>query len=225
MAKKMIPAVSYLRTSSASNVGTDKDSDKRQRAAIEAFAKAARFQIVGEHYDKAVSGADPIETRPGFSAVLDEIEANGVRTVIVEDASRLARSQLVMELAVIQLEARGVTVLASNGDNLTETDDPMKVAMRQMAVAFAQLEKARLVAKLASGRKRKRDATGKCEGRKSLVELKPDTVALARRLRRRKPKGGQMSLRAVAAALAAQGHLNERGMPFNPKSVSTMLVR
>jgi butyrate kinase len=39
MAKEFKPAVAYLRTSSAANVGADKDSDKRQRAAIEAFAK------------------------------------------------------------------------------------------------------------------------------------------------------------------------------------------
>ena len=37
MAKRMTPAVAYLRTSSAANVGADKDSDKRQRAAIEAL--------------------------------------------------------------------------------------------------------------------------------------------------------------------------------------------
>ena len=32
-----------------------------------------------------------------------------------------------------------------------------------------------------------------------------------------------MSLRAIASELAAQGHLNERGRPFNPKSVLAML--
>ena len=74
-------------------------------------------------------------------------------------------------------------------------------------------------------RQRKKEATGRCEGRKPLIELKPDTVALARRLRRRKPKGGQMSLRAVAAVLAARGHVNERGRAYNPKSVSAMLAR
>jgi len=31
-------AIAYLRASSAANVGTDKDSEKRQRAAIAAFA-------------------------------------------------------------------------------------------------------------------------------------------------------------------------------------------
>jgi DNA invertase Pin-like site-specific DNA recombinase len=42
-------------------------------------------------YDPAVSGSDAIEDRPGFAALLDRIENNGVRTVIVEDVSRFAR--------------------------------------------------------------------------------------------------------------------------------------
>ena len=62
--RKSVEAVAYIRTSSAANVGTDKDSDKRQRAAIEAFAKRSGFALVGEFTDAAVSGADPIETRP-----------------------------------------------------------------------------------------------------------------------------------------------------------------
>jgi DNA invertase Pin-like site-specific DNA recombinase len=41
-----------------------------------------------------VKGADPIETRKGFAALLDKVESNGVRTVIVEDASRFARGLL-----------------------------------------------------------------------------------------------------------------------------------
>ncbi|MBR1287109.1 recombinase family protein [Bradyrhizobium sp. AUGA SZCCT0177] len=88
---KTVQAVAYIRTSSAANVGTDKDSDKRKRAAIEGYAKRAGFGLVNEFNDAAVSGADPIETRPGFAALLDRIEGDGVRTVIVEDASRFAR--------------------------------------------------------------------------------------------------------------------------------------
>ena len=61
MAKARIPAIAYLRTSSAANVGADKDSDTRQRAAIEGLAKRAGFELVGEFYDAAVSGKDPIE--------------------------------------------------------------------------------------------------------------------------------------------------------------------
>ena len=44
---------------------------------------------------------------------------------------------------------RGVKVICANGDDLTVTDDPMRTAMRQFAGVFSQLEKARLVAKLA----------------------------------------------------------------------------
>lgn len=57
-AKEYRKAIGYLRTSSAANVGADKDSDKRQRAAIEAFATRAGFEIVDWYYDAAVSGAD-----------------------------------------------------------------------------------------------------------------------------------------------------------------------
>ena len=49
-------------------------------------------------------------------------------------------------------------------------------------------------------------------------------VALAKALRRKRPKGAPMSLREISAALAAEGHLNGAGKPFNPKSVSSMLT-
>ena len=86
MTRETRKAVTYLRTSSKANVGADKDSDKRQRAAIGAYAKAAGFEIVGEFYDAAVSGADPITDRPGFAEMLERLLSNGARTIIVEIA-------------------------------------------------------------------------------------------------------------------------------------------
>jgi hypothetical protein len=56
-------------------------------------------------------------------------------------------------------------------------------------------------------------------------ETRPEVVALARRLRRGRPKGGRLSLRGVSKALAAQGFLNERGKPYAAKSVAGMLRR
>ncbi len=151
-----------------------------------------------------MSGADPIEIRPGFAALLDRIESNGVRVVIVEDASRFARDLVTQELGILALIGRGVTVLTSSGDDLTHTEDPFKVAMRQIAGTFAQLEKSRLVAKLRAARERKRAAGVKVEGRKSHAELNPDLVALARRLHRKDRQGNRRSLRNIAAELAAQ---------------------
>ena len=69
----MKPAFAYLRTSSNTNVGTDKDSDTRQRKAIADYAKRAGYTVVREFYDAGVSGADPIGDRPGFREMLKEI--------------------------------------------------------------------------------------------------------------------------------------------------------
>ena len=54
---ELIKAVAYLRTSSAANVGADKDSDRRQREAIEAFARRAGYEIipVPVYYPEATS--------------------------------------------------------------------------------------------------------------------------------------------------------------------------
>jgi DNA invertase Pin-like site-specific DNA recombinase len=220
---KSVPAVAYLRTSSAANVGGDKDSDKRQRAAIAAFAKRAGFALVGEYYDAAVSGADPIEQRKGFAELLDRIEDNGVRTVIVEDASRFARELMTQELGILALLERGVRVLTANGDDLTDSTDPSRKMMRQIAGAFHEYEKARLVAKLRAARERKRASGVKVEGRRSHAELNPDLVALARQLRRKRPKGGQRSLRGISRELAERGYLNQLGKPFSAASVASML--
>ena len=220
---KRVQAVAYTRTSSAANVGADKDSDKRQRAAIEAFARRSGFDLVAEFNDAAVSGADPIDTRPGFAELLDRIEDNGVRTVIVEDTSRFARELMTQELGILALIRRGVRVLTANGDDLTDSTDPSRKMMRQIAGAFHEYEKARLVAKLKAARDRKREAEGKCEGRKSWAEINPELVREAKRLRRRSPKGHQRSLRDVAAELARLGFVNERGAPFSASSIASML--
>ena len=224
--KNRTPAIAYLRTSSAANVGADKDSEKRQRQAVEGFAKRGGYELVGGFYDAAVSGADAIETRAGFAALLDRIEGNGVRTVIVEDASRFARELMAQELGITLLISRGVRLLTAAGDDLTASEDPTRKMMRQIAGAFAEYEKARLVAKLKHARDRKRQDEGKCEGRKSHAELRPAVVAEAKRLHRASPKTGERrSLRKIAAELAAMGHLNERGAPYSAKSVRAMLAQ
>jgi hypothetical protein len=58
-------AIAYYRTSSATNVGTDKDSLTRQKSAVTAYAKRHGIRIADEFYDAAVSGADPIVRESG----------------------------------------------------------------------------------------------------------------------------------------------------------------
>src|SRR5262245_47963101 len=126
-----VSALAYLRTSSAADYGEGKDGDKRQRNAITAFAKDAGYELVETFYDAAVSGADPIDTRPGFRALLESLVGNGVRIVIVEDASCFAGTPMVQEAGIAALAGLGVRVLTSRGDDLTDSDDAMRIAMRQ----------------------------------------------------------------------------------------------
>ena len=218
---KMIEALAYLRTSSASNL--DGDSEDRQKRAIEAFAKLNNYKIVGEFWDQAVSGADDIGDRPQFNAMMDRIEGNGVRVVIVESADRLARSVIAQELAVVAMEAKGIQILTSSGQNLTESDDPAKVAMRQMAGVFSQYEKQRLVNKLAAARKRFRDEGKKVEGRKSLNETNPMLLKRVRELRR-KPRnsGTNRTWYKIAKMLADKGFVNSKGNPYQPHQIKKL---
>jgi DNA invertase Pin-like site-specific DNA recombinase len=94
MAQGNKKSVAYLRTSSRTNVGQDKDSDKRQLAAIEAYAKVAGFEIVGAFFDAAVSGADAVNDRRGFTEMLEQLLSNGARTILVESPDPVARSRL-----------------------------------------------------------------------------------------------------------------------------------
>ena len=162
--------MAYLRTSSAANVGADKDSDKRQRAAIEAFAKRAGFTIVGEYYDAAVSGADPIDQRPGFVEMLQRLATNGAKTIIVECPDRFARDLAVQLAGHDMLKALGIAIIPASAPDFFTEDTPTAVLVRQVLGAIAQFEKASAVAKLAAARKRKREQCGKCEGRKSHSE-------------------------------------------------------
>ena len=72
--------------------------------AIRTYAERAGIEVIQESHDAAVSGADHIQDRAGFAAMLDRIEGNGVRLVLVEDPSRFARSAPAQEagLAVMQ---------------------------------------------------------------------------------------------------------------------------
>jgi len=135
-------AVAYIRTSSAANVGADKDSDKRQRAAIEAFAKSAGLELVGEFTDAAVSGADHIETRPGFTAMLAYIASNGARTIIVETASRFARDLMVQEVGFAKLQALGIKLVAADSPQSFLDDTPTSKLIRQILGAVSEFDKA-----------------------------------------------------------------------------------
>jgi DNA invertase Pin-like site-specific DNA recombinase len=99
-------------------------------------------------------------------------------------------------------------------------DTPTAVLIRQVLGAVAQFDKSSLVAKLRAARDRKKAATGKCGGRKSYAEARPDVVLLARQMH-----ADGMSLRDISATLAEQGYLTARGKAYVASAVQAMLRR
>ena len=139
----------------------------------------------------------------------------------MESPDRFARDLAVQLAGHDMLKSLGIAIIPASAPDFFTEDTP--VLVRQVLGAIAQFEKASSVAKLAAARKRKREREGRCEGRKPLRETHPEAVALARKLRRRRPKGRQLSLREVSKELATRGFLNERGKPYAAKSVASML--
>jgi len=226
MRKNSIPAVAYLRTSSATNVGEGKDSHVRQWGAIEAYARRAGYVIrQPAYYDAAVSGADAIDTRPGFRELLSYLSDNPeVRVILVETANRFARDLIVQETGYRLLRERGVELIAVDTPGGFLDDTPTAQLVRQVMGAIAQFEKASIVAKLRGARERKRATAGKCEGRKSHAEVNPEIVALVRKLRRQKAGGGKrLSYRDISVQLALQGHRNGKGNAYHASAIRSML--
>jgi hypothetical protein len=73
------------------------------------------------------------------------------------------------------------------------------------------------VAKLRGARERKRTTQGKCEGRKSLAEKRPEAVKAAHAL------NDGRSLDKISAGLAGQGFTTPSGKPYSASAVKGML--
>ena len=220
--RKRVEAIGYMRTSSAANVGRDKDSEKRQRAAIEGYAKAAGYTVVEWFYDAAVKGADAVTARAGFSAMLDRIAGNGVRSIIVESPDRFARDLAVQLAGHDYLKGLGVALIPASAPDFFLEDTPTAVLVRQVLGAIAQFDKATMVAKLKAARDRKRKVTGKVEGRKAYIEREGGLSLIARvkALRDQRPR---LSLREIAAELERDGHVTAKGNRYSASAIQSML--
>ena len=172
--------------------------------------------------DAAVSGADRIETRPGFTAALARIAGNGVRTIVVETANRFARDLMVQEVGFAMLRELGVTLIAADSPASFLDDGPTSKLIRQILGAVSEFDKAMTVAKLKGARDRKRRNSGKCEGRKSYAERDPQLVDMARWLHRN-ADGRPYSLRQVAAELADYGYVTPSGKSYSASAIASMV--
>lgn len=210
-------AVAYHRTSSATNIGEDKDSVSRQMLATNSYAEARDITIMQDFYDAAVSGSDPVDLRPGFMKMLAYCQEHDIRMILIETASRFARDLMVQLTGHNMLKKLGIDLVPVDSPTYFVDDTPTARMIRQILGAVAEFERGIANAKLKGARDRKREKTGRCEGRKPAPA---EAIALARHVREINP---QASLRQIAAVLEQDGHLSPSGKRYLPGSIKTML--
>ena len=220
-------AYAYLRVSGTGQV--DGDGFPRQREAIEKYARANGIEISQEYRDEGVSGTKDMDNRPGLAAMLDAVESNGVRLVLIERADRLARDLIVGEIILSQFRAAGVRVVSADGgvDLTVSDDDPTRRLIRQILGAVSEYDKTVTVLKLRAARARIRQKDGRCEGRKPFGSRpgEQETIARMKELRR-KPKGeSRMGYHRIAQVLNGEGLATRTGKLWSAMTVQRILER
>lgn len=221
-------AYSYLRVSGKSQI--DGDGFPRQRTAIDAWACLNGAEIVQEFVEEGISGDDEWQDRPAFQDMVDKVLGNGVRTIVVENLGRLARSYVVQELILIWFASKDIDLItADTGANITAEikQDPMKKLIVQIQGILYEFEKASLVRKLRAARKRKKDAGHRVDGRKPFGHRNGEPEAIQRMITLRE-KG--LSYQDIATALDEEGFptrvgRRKKGKTWAGESVRRILLR
>ena len=122
-------AVFYMRTSSATNLGSG-DSEVRQKTAIQNYAEG-KYQLIQGAYDEAVKGSDSIHDREGFRALLEFMSDNPeCKTIIVSDISRFSRDLITQELGYRDICALGYKLIPADSPDHFLEDNPSSKLIR-----------------------------------------------------------------------------------------------
>lgn len=222
--------MAYMRCSGLGQA--DGDTWDRQRASINKYASRHGLTLAdGDWFqDVGVSGAKDLDNRPGLAALIDRVESNGVRVVLVENSTRLARDLMVSEVILAQLRDAGCTVIdCDSGTNLVDDadDDPTRRLIRQVLGAVAEFDRRVTVLKLRAARNRIRTRGKRCEGRKPYGS-RPGEAAVVARIRElhRKPHGrDRMSYQDIADILNQEERPTRTGKPWTKQVVYQIVQR
>ena len=120
MAKTKI-ALLYERLSRDDELSGESFSIQNQKIMLEDFARRNGYLRFKHFTDDGVSGTR--FDRPGFMAMMEEVEDGNVEAIIVKDMSRLGRDYLKVGQVMEILRQRGVRLIAINDNVDTEKGD------------------------------------------------------------------------------------------------------
>jgi len=193
-----------MRTSSLTN--KDGDSKHRQKSSIMKWVKSNGYTVRGEYFD-IVSGKTDTMDRSEFLRMIHDSETMNIKTLVFSDQSRLSRDIVVQEQTYRLLSSRGYKLISSENQDSFIEDTSTNHLLRQILGSFCEFDRSSTVSKLRVSRERKRESnrdkgivtrnrTGKCEGRKRILEIHHELESLIMKLRK---KG--LSLRKISSLL------------------------
>jgi site-specific DNA recombinase len=215
-------AVGYLRVSTE-----DQDlGPQAQRASIEAWA-APRGLTVAQWYEDRVSGATPVDGRPGLLRALASLTDHGAGVLIAAKRDRIARDVVVCAMVERMVESAGARVITADG--LTADQTPEGALMRTMVDAFASYERSMIALRTKNALAVKR-AKGEPLGRAAIgyryeagaLVVDPGEAALVDRIKGMRSRG--LSIRRVAELLNAEG-ITIRGGRVHENTLARVLRR
>jgi DNA invertase Pin-like site-specific DNA recombinase len=235
MGSDAIEAVPYFR------VSTDEQANGRnaQLDTCTTYCARSGWTMADPGVDDDVSGALPLDKRPGFLDALGRLKRGGVLLVAKRD--RLGRDPFVVAMIEAAVVKQGGRVVSAAGEG-TEDDDPTSVLMRRIIDAFAEYERliirARTKAALGAMRRRNRRTGGvplgydlADDGERSKRGDLPNALAenpaeLATLATIAELKAGGLSLRSIAAELDRLGIPTKGGRPgWHHSTVRKVLSR
>jgi site-specific DNA recombinase len=219
-----LKAIGYVR------VSTQEQSDhgvslEAQEARIRAYCATRSLDMVDIIQDAGVSGATPIDERPGLVEALAMLARGDVLVVARRD--RLARDVVIAAILDRLVEGKGAHIESVDGAG--NGDGPTAELIRTIMTAFAQYERARirLATKAALATKK---ARGEVVGTvpygfkrvgDRLVDV-PDEQEVIRLAKSMHANG--LSLRNIAARLSHLGHSSRSGVAFHPTQIARMVA-
>ena len=194
----------YMRTSSMTN--SKGDSVKRQKSSIMKWVNSNGFSVKGDYWDIESGKMDTFD-RPEFMNMISDSERLGIKVLVFSDQSRLSRDIIVQESTYRLLSSRGYSLISSETPNSFLEDTPTSNLIRQIMGSFCEFDRSSTVSKLKVSRIRKKESnrdkgivtrnrSGKCEGRKRILEIHPELESLIIKLN----KNG-LSLRKISSHL------------------------
>jgi DNA invertase Pin-like site-specific DNA recombinase len=218
--------VAYLR------VSTD---DQRlgmaaQRDAIAAWAVQGGVTVAAWCPDQGVSGAAPLEARPGLLDALEALRSHRAGVLVVARRDRLARDVAVAAIVERVAAQAGARVVSAAGEGTDAApQDPAGILVRGMMDLLAQYERALIALRIRAALRAKRARgeragavpwgyTADATGRLAPAAGEQHVTARVRELR-----AAGLSQRAIVARLAAEGVTARGGHPLRLVQVQRRL--